>query len=352
MASPKLEIGRKPLFDDADEEPEEAEGEKELDFVQVQTIEAIQDALNSILETDAKGLARGSNSAKSTASLNNLSASPKPVGGGRRVVSASPKGTAARTRTQQLATRPRPASPSSSRPNAVGMPLPRRPLFDDDVDIAAPDDASAHSSDIDSEIETAARPPLPIVSMIGDLELQKELDKYEARTETLRGQEDVLEALVRKAELTGNARELKLLAKSRAALHRELRGIDYQRAQLEAQAAEHRLVPGRVAITISGTTIGEAHGKSFVLYLVEVHQLEEEGGQPVSGWFVTRRYSEFDQLDRALRDKLPHFRAPELPSKHLVTALSGSMVELRRAGLERYLKVRSLSALSIGALDL
>lgn len=89
---------------------------------------------------------------------------------------------------------------------------------------------------------------------------------------------------------------------------------------------------------MSGTTVGQAKGVSFQLYLVEVHQLARDGTF-AAGWIVTRRYSEFATLQGKLRDKYPAARGVDLPGKSIVERYTETFIEQRKLGLERYLRV-------------
>lgn len=181
------------------------------------------------------------------------------------------------------------------------------------------------------------------VAAPGDLNLSTEIAKLTARIDKLSSQEAVVNALMRKAELTGNQNELKILARSLDSLRRELRQTIFQKAQYEAQENENQIVPGRTQVTLPGTTVGQADGKQFVLYLIEVRQVGPDGSH-VSGWIVTRRYSEFFALHAKLRDKFVAVRPLDLPGKRLVTSLTTSMVDQRRMALERYLQVGRILA--------
>lgn len=104
-----------------------------------------------------------------------------------------------------------------------------------------------------------------------------------------------------------------------------------------------------------------------MLYKIEVHKLAEDGSFG-SGWIVYRRYSEFDQLNKMLKESYPISRQLEFPTKLFGLGISTaglgvsvgvagvpsasssgssgsskstfnqSLIDQRRVGLERYLK--------------
>lgn len=57
------------------------------------------------------------------------------------------------------------------------------------------------------------------------------------------------------------------------------------------------------------------------------------------GWVVARRYNEFFNMHNKLRERYVMVRNLDFPGKRLVTSLSGSFVDSRRIGLEKYLQV-------------
>ena len=180
----------------------------------------------------------------------------------------------------------------------------------------------------------AFEPALP-----GDLQLSYDIAKLTEKITKLQSQEVILDALMRKAELTGDAQELRILTKSKSAMARELRELTFQRAQYEQQEAENRLVPDRTKVAIvSSTSMTEEDGKQVVRYLIEVQQLATDGSF-ASGWIVARRYNDFFAMHQRLKEKYVAVRGLDFPGKRLVTSLSSSFVDTRRAALERYLQV-------------
>ena len=181
----------------------------------------------------------------------------------------------------------------------------------------------------------AFEPALP-----GDLQLSYDIAKLTEKITKLQSQGVILDALMRKAELTGDAQELRILTKSKSAMARELRELTFQRAQYEQQEAENRLVPDRTKVAIvSSASTTEEDGKQVVRYLIEVQQLATDGSF-ASGWIVARRYNDFFAMHQRLKEKYVAVRGLDFPGKRLVTSLSSSFVDTRRTALERYLQVR------------
>jgi len=173
----------------------------------------------------------------------------------------------------------------------------------------------------------------------GDLQLSLEITRLGKKISAFQVQDAMLDSLIRKAELTGDVQELRLLQKSKSSLNRELRELSFQKTQFEQQEVANRLIPDRTKVSIVNSVVGEENGKSVVRYLVEVQQLSPDGGVG-TGWVVARRYNEFLDMHNRLRDRYTAVRSLEFPGKRLVTALSATFVDLRRAALERYMQVR------------
>ena len=337
-------VDRSPLFvGDTSESVNERLGvdgrgadEEDDDFVQIQTIDAIQDALSSILATsDAKATPQRLDSSISslTSLRDDVSLSKQEIKVDMRRRSASSlASTEAAISNSSI-----PPSPSKGKP----PPLPARrsrPVFDDPEtyeDVDPPDWQPSESVTVPPQPPRASIP-------LSRSEVLEETARLAEQLDKLRNQENLVEALIRKAELTGNAVELKILVKSRESLAREVRATVYQRDQLAAQAAEDEISSKRTRITIPGTSIGQVQNlgtQTFQLYLVEVRQLGD-AGTTKAAWIVTKRYSEFAALHDRLRDRYAPARSLDFPSKRLVGAWSKEFIEQRRLGLERYLQVR------------
>ncbi|KAG0054909.1 Intermediate filament protein [Gryganskiella cystojenkinii] len=172
----------------------------------------------------------------------------------------------------------------------------------------------------------------------GDLLLATRIKKLEQEIEMFKKQESIVETMIQKAERQGRQNELRILKKSKSALRREILGMEYQKTQYEVQEEENMILPGRSTISITSSTVGHDGSKEFALYVIEVHQLAQDGSF-ASGWVIARRYSEFFSLHQQLKEKFNAIvRNYELPGKRGFLKLQKSFVESRRIALERYLQ--------------
>ena len=293
---------RAPLFND----PEDAEQQ-----AQSQRMEAIQAALTDIIALDKQH-----EQVHAGASSDNLSIQASTVSSSTRLVREK-----------------------------------RRMVFDDDIeeeeeeeeeeeddaDIEGEGEGSGLRED-DAEDQDKAHGSFQLAGP-GDLQLAQEIERLAGKVAKLQTQDAMLDTLIKKAELTGDAQELRLLRRSKGQLTRELRELRFQRAQYEQQESANRLLSDRTHVAIVDSAVGEEDGRQVVRYLVEVQQLAQDGSF-ASGWIVARRYNEFFNMHNKLRDKYLLVRNLDFPGKRLVTALSGSFVDSRKIALEKYLQVR------------
>ena len=111
----------------------------------------------------------------------------------------------------------------------------------------------------------------------GDLGLAEAITILMKDIERLVTQESVVDTLTRKAELTNNIAELRILGKSRASLQREIKRKELQRQQYIVQESDNSLY-GRSNIRIKSVMVGrEDDGREFALYVIEVQR--EAGDQ-------------------------------------------------------------------------
>ncbi|KAF5323375.1 hypothetical protein D9611_005598 [Ephemerocybe angulata] len=207
----------------------------------------------------------------------------------------------------------------------------RRAVFDDVpevIDEEEGDEAEAEGASDTRSFDLAAP---------GDLQLTYEIARLGENIANLESQETMLETLIKKAELTGDTQELHLLKKSKAAMSRDLRELQFQRQQYEQQESANRLISERTRVSIVSSTVAEEDGKSVVRYLVEVQQLGLDGSFS-SGWVIARRYNEFLSLHNKLREKYALVKHLDFPGKRLVANLSGSFLDNRKQALEKYLQ--------------
>ena len=99
----------------------------------------------------------------------------------------------------------------------------------------------------------------------GDLGLTEAIEALTAEIEKLRSQESVVDALTRKAELTNNTAELRILRKSKASIQREVSRKDMQRQQYMIQESDNSLY-GRSTVRITSIVVGkEEDGREFAM---------------------------------------------------------------------------------------
>ena len=171
----------------------------------------------------------------------------------------------------------------------------------------------------------------------GDLGLAEAITALTVDIEKLVAQESVVDTLTRKAELTNNVAELRILGKSKSSLQREIRRKELQRQQYIVQESDNSLF-GRANIEIKSIMVGkEEDGQEFALYVIEVHRKAGEQMSAAS-WAVARRYSEFHDLHQRLRTMYPAVRHLNFPRRRLVMKLQREFLHRRRTSLERYLR--------------
>ncbi|KDQ15633.1 hypothetical protein BOTBODRAFT_31525 [Botryobasidium botryosum FD-172 SS1] len=208
-------------------------------------------------------------------------------------------------------------------------------VFDDDEyeDEDADEDEGAEAEDKDDSGHGSFQLAAP-----GDLQLSYDIARLGEQIAKLQSQDLILDTLIRKAELTGDAHELRLLTRSKSAMAREQRQLVFQKMQYEQQEFDNRLVPERTHVSIGNSVVSEDEGaKQVVKYLVEVQLLAADGSF-ASGWVVARRYNEFFTMHQRLKDKYVVVRSLDFPGKKLVTSMSTSFLDTRRVALERYLQ--------------
>ncbi|KAL0951614.1 hypothetical protein HGRIS_008295 [Hohenbuehelia grisea] len=209
----------------------------------------------------------------------------------------------------------------------------RKGVFIDDEDDRDDEDAEGE----EGQADTDDRPAAFHLAAPGDLQLSYEISRLGDKISNLQVQETMLDNLIKKAELTGDTQELRLLRRSKAAMNREARQLNFQKTQYEQQESANRLFSDGTRISILNSTTGEEEGKSVVRYLVTVQQLSQDGSF-ASGWVVARRYNEFLNMHNKLRERYVLVKGLDFPGKRLVPALSGSFVDTRRTALEKYLQ--------------
>lgn len=171
----------------------------------------------------------------------------------------------------------------------------------------------------------------------GDLGLAEAITVLTNDIDKLEAQNAVIDSLLRKAELTNNTAELRILRKSKASLEREIRRKELQRQQYVVQESDNSLY-GRSAIKIKAIQVGhEDDGREYAIYVIEVSRNAGEK-MPAASWMISRRYSEFHELHQKLRSKYPSVRNLDFPRRRVVMKLQSDFLQKRRQALENYLR--------------
>lgn len=205
-------------------------------------------------------------------------------------------------------------------------------LFGDEEKFAedeyADRDDDTTKRDKDEEIHQAAP---------GDLGLAEAITSLSDDIERLVSQEGVVDTLTRKAELTNNVAELRILGKSKSSLQREIRRKELQRQQYIVQESDNSLY-GRASIDIESVMVGrEDDGQEYAVYVIKVRR--QAGDQmPAASWAIAHRYSEFHELHSRLRRRYPSTRNLEFPRRRMVMKLQKQFLHNRRMSLEAYLR--------------
>lgn len=143
----------------------------------------------------------------------------------------------------------------------------RRGVFDDDLfpeqqkylEDEYEEPEGADDKDPADEIHEAAP---------GDLGLTEAIQALTTDIEKLGSQEAVVDTLTRKAELTNNTAELRILRKSKISIQRELHRKDMQRQQYMIQEGDNSLY-GRSTVRIKSIVVGkEEDGREFAMCML------------------------------------------------------------------------------------
>ncbi|KAL4975482.1 PXA domain-containing protein [Aspergillus desertorum] len=211
----------------------------------------------------------------------------------------------------------------------------RRGVFDDDLfpeQQNYPEDEYEEPEGADKDSPDEVHEAAP-----GDLGLTEAIQALTADIEKLGSQEAVVDTLTRKAELTNNTAELRILRKSKMSIQRELHRKEMQRQQYMIQESDNSLY-GRSTIRIKSIVVGkEEDGREFAMYVIDVQRNAGEQ-MPAASWAVARRYSEFHELHHQLRMRYPSVRQLEFPRRRMVMKLQKEFLQKRRLALEAYLQ--------------
>jgi sorting nexin-25 len=161
------------------------------------------------------------------------------------------------------ASHPRRGKPSVVSLGLLGTPG-RRGFFDDDL-FSEEQPKFLEDEREDSDVSEKADEDAIHEAAPGDLGLAEAIDTLTLDIEKLVAQESIVDSLTKKAELTNNAAELRILRKSKASLQREINRKEQQRQQYIVQESDNSLY-GRATLSIQSIMVGrEADGKEFAV---------------------------------------------------------------------------------------
>ena len=242
----------------------------------------------------------------------------------------------------------RPASTNFVRPNIASLGLvggaTSGSVFADDL---FADEQQKYLSDEKEDSEGDDKPLEEDIheAAPGDLGLKEAIDALNADIGRLSNQDAIVDSLTKKAELTNNAAELRILRKSKQSLQREIRRKELQKQQYMVQESDNGLY-GKAAVSIKSIMVRkEEDGHEFAIYVIEVRR--QAGDQmPAAKWTVTRRYSEFHELNKRLRARFDSVRNLDFPSRQTLFTLQKDFLQRRKVALEKFLRVGILMLLS------
>lgn len=174
----------------------------------------------------------------------------------------------------------------------------------------------------------------------GDLKLREQIEMLDNDIESLSEQSEILISLLKKAELTNNVSELRVLRRSNASLEKEISSKELQKQQYIVQENENSLF-GKSQVRIQSCMLSSKELHSYALYIIEVQKFSSDNpSEIVAGWVVARRFSQFYKLNEYLKQKCPAVADIKFPRKTVpyLTFQKMQQIEIRKPQLEQYLK--------------
>lgn len=175
----------------------------------------------------------------------------------------------------------------------------------------------------------------------GDLNLAEQIGTLNNDIESLTEQDAILASLLRKAELTNNIPELRVLQKSKISVEREISAKELQKQQYIVQENENSLY-GKSKVQIQSCVFGnDDSATSYVLYIIEVQKFaSDDPTDAVAGWVVARRFSQFFKLNEYLKRRCPEVANIKFPKKTvpMLKFQKVQQIEMRKPMLEQYLQ--------------
>ena len=227
------------------------------DASQSQVLETMEAALNDIITNEPKST-RVEDLKGSGGSSSSLFGSdpPEPA---RRNSSDTPR----------VEGRPAEKKKSIATLGLVGRGL-RHGVFDDDL---FPDQEKYIEDEYEEPVGEEKDPADEVHEAApGDLGLTEAIEALTTDIDKLSGQDAVIEALTRKAELTNNTAELRILRKSKASIQREIHRKEMQRQQYIIQESDNSLY-GRSTVRIKSIVVGKEEDDGREFAMCKLHSL-------------------------------------------------------------------------------
>lgn len=202
------------------------------------------------------------------------------------------------------------------------------------------DDNLANSIDLENSIELNddEKDQSLVLAAPGNLKLTEEIGKLTDDIDRLTEQQNIVVSLIKKAELTKNLSELKILRNSKISLEKEINNKELQKQQYIVQENDNSLF-GKSRVSCQSYIIGNENGKEFILYIIEVQRFSnDDPSNNTAGWIIARRFSQFYKLHEYLRNRYPPVANLKFPRKTMFKLHQRQIIEQRRIALEEYLK--------------
>lgn len=214
-------------------------------------------------------------------------------------------------------------------------------LFENNSDIDS-DSGSLHSDSAEQLDEAVSdlNSLEIILAAPGDLSLAEQIRSLDKVIENLAQQDSILSSLLKKAELTNDVGELKILRRSKSSLEREMKSKEMQKQQFIVQENENSLY-GKSRVNIQSCVFGNDETTKYVLYIIEVQKYSSDvPDQIVAGWVVARRFSQFYRLNEYLKKRIPQVATIKFPKKsvQMLNFQKRQQVESRKPILQDYLQ--------------
>lgn len=232
--------------------------------------------------------------------------------------------------------------------NSSNNPSRYSKLFDDLSDESGNDsdsinmDSDTNSNQLQDSTELDGNEPMEDQSLLlaapGNLKLTEEIDRLTEEINRLTEQQNILTPLIKKAELTNNVSEYKILKNSKLSLEREISSKELQKQQYVVQESDNSLY-GKSRVSIQSYISGSDQGKEFTLYIIEVQRfLSNDPMKNTAGWIVARRFSQFYKLHEYLRTRYLEVSDLKFPKRTMFKLQQKQIVDIRKAELAEYLQ--------------